>query len=792
MNIITHPLHHRFPARFLLALLLPLATILAPGAERGELANGGFEATEALQGWDLTVYGARPEIHADREVRHEGTQSLRVSATELSDTALAQELTLKPNCCYRFSGWVKTAGLSASSAPVFGTLQVQHPGGHGTIAGGKNHGGDTDWTEVPVCFVTPADGCVRLCLFFAGFGKATGTVWFDDLKLEELDPARCPIRVARNILGTETIHPFQYGQFIEYLCDLVPAMWAEKLYDGSFEGLSPYKFEFRKETDFKEKPWYPSGAVNRAEYALDRETKVSGDVSKRITVREGAPCTVGLAQDGLFLEAKAACDFKCWLRAEGLRGPVRVRLHRENEVLASCEFRPGSSWQRFSARLTPVRGEANATLTLDFKGPGHLWLDNVSLMPVDTVGGWRQDVVVAVRALKPGLIRFGGSTVDEPGFGDFEWKDTIGDPDRRRPFRAWGGLQPTGPGLEEIVQFCRVVGAEPLICVRFNGRLPKDAAEEVEYFNGGSDTPMGAWRARNGHPEPYRVRFWQIGNELSGPDYERRLAAFCQAMKAADPAIQLMSSFPSTGVLKEAAAWLDFVCPHHYSLDLAWMENDLAAVSRMVRENAPGRAIKIGVTEWNTTAGDRGPGRAMLWTLSNALACSRYHNLLHRHCDQVKIANRSNLINSFCSGILQTDNHRLFRTPTYFAQQLYATLAGDRPLEILSELPANLAPDLSATLSADGRIVTLFAVNDTLQDITRPMDLSAFGATPKTISVWTLADRERSGEPDAANSFGDPGRIQPVQSKLKRVTNPFACRFPALSLSVLRWEVGQP
>jgi len=222
------------------------------------------------------------------------------------------------------------------------------------------------------------------------------------------------------------------------------------------------------------------------------------------------------------------------------------------------------------------------------------------------------------------------------------------------------------------------------------------------------------------------------------------------------------------------------------------MENDLAAVSRMVRENAPGRAIKIGVTEWNTTAGDRGPGRAMLWTLSNALACSRYHNLLHRHCDQVKIANRSNLINSFCSGILQTDNHRLFRTPTYFAQQLYATLAGDRPLEILSELPANLAPDLSATLSADGRIVTLFAVNDTLQDITRPMDLSAFGATPKTISVWTLADRERSGEPDAANSFGDPGRIQPVQSKLKRVTNPFACRFPALSLSVLRWEVGQP
>ena len=51
--------------------------------------------------------------------------------------------------------------------------------------------------------------------------------------------------------------------------------------------------------------------------------------------------------------------------------------------------------------------------------------------------------------------------------------DTIGDPDHRRPFRARGGLQPTGPGLEEFVQFCRMVDAEPLICVRFSRRDPK-------------------------------------------------------------------------------------------------------------------------------------------------------------------------------------------------------------------------------------------------------------------------------------------------------------------------------
>ena len=82
-----------------------------------------------------------------------------------------------------------------------------------------------------------------------------------------------------------------------------------------------------------------------------------------------------------------------------------------------------------------------------------------------------------------------------------------------------------------------------------------------------------------------------------------------------------------------------------------------------------------------------GPNAARLWTLENALACSRYHNLIHRHCDLVAIACRSNLINSFCSGIIQTDNHRLYKTPTYYAQQLYATLAGDRPLRIDSPCP---------------------------------------------------------------------------------------------------------
>src|SRR5262249_26176311 len=191
-------------------------------------------------------------------------------------------------------------------------------------------------------------------------------------------------------------------------------------------------------------------------------------------------------------------------------------------------------------------------------------------------------------------------------------------------------------------------------------------------------------------------------------------------------------------------------------------EDDLNAVRRMIAAHAQGRPITAAVTEWNTTAGDWGPGRGQLWSLANALACSRYHNLIHRHCDLVQIACRSNLVNSFCSGCIQTDNSRLYKTPTYYAQQLYATLAGDRPLRIESSLPASVGPDLSATLARGGDAVIVFAVNDGLKPVTRLLDFSAFAGTDAgrhQVRVWTLADSKNSLEPDATNGFGEPNRI---------------------------------
>jgi alpha-L-arabinofuranosidase len=204
-------------------------------------------------------------------------------------------------------------------------------------------------------------------------------------------------------------------------------------------------------------------------------------------------------------------------------------------------------------------------------------------------------------------------------------------------------------------------------------------------------------------------------------------------------------------------------------------------------DNAPHRAgkIKIAVTEWNVTAGDWGTKRATLWTLDNALACARYHNLLHRHADLVTIANRSNLANSFCSGIIQTDRRgRLYKTPTYYAQQLYATLAGSIPLKIDS--PSDMKLDCSATRSPDGHTLTLFVVNPTSAEIPTRIDATALGDLSGSILTHTLADRDRAGEPDVTNSFDDPARIIPVPAAINNESdNPFDYRFAPFSLTVL-------
>ena len=169
---------------------------------------------------------------------------------------------------------------------------------------------------------------------------------------------------------------------------------------------------------------------------------------------------------------------------------------------------------------------------------------------------WRQDVIDITRELAPTLIRWGGCFVSY-----YKWKEGIGPMEKRKPMVniLWGGIYNNQVGTHEFVDFCRQVGAEPLICVNFesDGRpqwatSPKgeirlgtaeEAAEWVDYCN----NPSNPERIQNGRVEPYNVKFWQIGNETSyGDDFDSETGAkktlkFARAMRRADPSIQIIA-----------------------------------------------------------------------------------------------------------------------------------------------------------------------------------------------------------------------------------------------------------
>ncbi|HKB38343.1 MAG TPA: carbohydrate binding domain-containing protein, partial [Gemmataceae bacterium] len=150
----------------------------------GLLKNPGFEA--GLEGWTTYIIGPPPRFEFDPHVVREGRQALRVTAAQPTDTGCYQEVMLKPGQWYRFSGWVRTRGLTPFGARLWGTFAICHAGSGVLIATGESHTGDTEWNEIIIQFQEPPDGATRICPALVGWGRARGTVWFDDLKLVEV------------------------------------------------------------------------------------------------------------------------------------------------------------------------------------------------------------------------------------------------------------------------------------------------------------------------------------------------------------------------------------------------------------------------------------------------------------------------------------------------------------------------------------------------------------------------------------------------------------------------------
>jgi alpha-N-arabinofuranosidase len=290
------------------------------------------------------------------------------------------------------------------------------------------------------------------------------------------------------------------------------------------------------------------------------KTSLRLDVEKASAGNEAGVLNVGYWGMALLPNTEYKGSFYAKASAGDI-GPVTVSLVADQSgkaVATATVSSIGTDWKQYQFTLKTgpaVQVSAANHLALTVAHPGALWLNLVSLFPPtyhDRPNGFRIDLMEKMAAMHPAFLRFpGGNYLEGNHINErFEWKKTIGPlVDRPGHPSPWGYQSTDGMGLLEFLEWCEDLKMNPLLAVYAGYSLAgehvnpgadlepyvQDGLDEIEYVTGGADTKWGAERAKNGHPEPFKLTYVEIGNEewfdKSG-SYDERYAQFSKAIKA--------------------------------------------------------------------------------------------------------------------------------------------------------------------------------------------------------------------------------------------------------------------
>jgi len=466
--------------------------------------------------------------------------------------------------------------------------------------------------------------------------------------------------------------------------------------------------------------------------------------------------------------------------------------------------------------------------------PGQFVLGRVLLRPADHLAGADPDVVRLLKESRLPLLRWpGGNFVSA-----YHWEDGTGPVDARptRPNYAWGGVEPNLFGTDEFLAFCRAVGCEPMICTNAGSGTPEEAARWIEYCNGPADSPLGKRRVANGHPEPYHVRHWEVGNELWGrwqshwttaAGYVDRYGQFRKAMLAADPTIRLYACGApamwgkdwNNTLIRGAGATLATITDHPLiggsvppTVDPLDVFRDFMAVpdvlaakwSDLERDmRAAGIAEPcLAVTELQMFArlgAAGGPEPAKLThdnlvspgTLAEALYDVLIYHRAIRLGSFVEMVTHSATVNH--GGGLRKERQRVYANPCHYAQAGFAEFAGARPVAVEVTSPKEDAPlvlpdlknatakssfeaiDALAALAGDGSLLLSIVHRGSARGVRVGVEIEGFAAASKAQLLVLSAD-----VPWAANTLQSPEAVRPKdaqaeirQGKLSLELQPF-------------------
>jgi len=411
--------------------------------------------------------------------------------------------------------------------------------------------------------------------------------------------------------------------------------------------------------------------------------------------------------------------------------------------------------------------------------------------PLSDSDGYRKDVIDALKEIKVPIVRWpGGCFVSA-----YHWYYGVGK-DRQPVFdKAWAVEDPNTFGTDEYVKWCRKVGCEPYICTNAGTGTMEEMSDWVEYCN----LSVGKWgrmRIANGNPEPYNVKYWSVGNENYGgwelgaktvQEWGPLVRESCKLMRSVTNHLVLFAAANfdpnwTMPLLNTAGHLLDYISVHGYYAS-GWdpyitcmmrtgkPEEDLCKAISMLEKAGYGNGkIKIAFDEWNLrgwyhpTLGDFKNGFdiqardsndiSRTYTMADALFAGCTLNTCLRHCDVVKIACFSPIVNT--RGAVCTSKDGILRRTTYYAFHMYTNRLEKYvvPVSVQSSdlVDGNSStPIIDAVLTSDaeGKHFVYAVVN---KDPDKDVAVELCGLKlPKTVKAVTLKGRSANDY----NDFGD-------------------------------------
>jgi alpha-N-arabinofuranosidase len=601
------------------------------------------------------------------------------------------------------------------------------------------------------------------------------------------------------------VSPMHYGLMTEEI---------NYSYDGGLYA------ELVRNRAFRDNPKTPVhwSAVGSAALALDPAVPLNSAIPGSLRVEITAPGG-GLANAGYWgMPIKPSTRYRATVHAKasaGYSGTLTVSLQSKDGsvVYASTKLkRLSGDWQALEAVLKTKRGvtpTTDARLVVTADAPGSIWLGFVSLFPPtwnDRPNGLRPDLMQMLVDLKPAFLRFPGGNYLE---GDtietrFKWWETLG-PIHERPGHqgTWGYRSSDGMGLMEFLLWCKDMGAEPVLGLyagySLRGAYVKpgpdlepfvqEALDEIEYVIGPVTSKWGARRAADGHPEPFPLRYVEIGNEDwfdKSLSYDGRYTQFHDAIKARYPHLKCISSIGNEQPKEKRvhSRRPDVLDEHYYRNTEAFLKDSPTHFDKYDRSGP-----EIFVGEWaahetafppwdaKSKALPATPNmKAAIGDAAFMAAMERASDLVTMQCYAPLFANVNDY--QWRPDLIGYDALHAYGSPSYHAFKLFSTRVGDEILKPVFSAGSTIQGTVTREAKT-GRIFVKLVNPDTSSQSLR-IELAGVRSVARTAKVWTL-----SGGETATNSLAEPAKVVPVESKLSDVKPVFTYALAPYSITVL-------